>query len=310
MKPITLITSVVGLALISAQCSVSEPTVGEEYDDMYFSSADIQHEQRGGHSYSANTPEAMSPFSEEAGEEGYANTDEADYYDSNYIANLNRKYSTSSVYSYGDPMYDVPTFGNPSAGMYQVGTGFGTSFGFASQRLWYDPWYSPFGITRPIHYPLYSGYSIYNDPWAYSNWGAGGYGSFMGSPYGPWSPWGNSFNRFIPVNDRPVYRTRRPGNVDRDPRYVKDNKQKNPYSNTLNGTNDSGKRGQTGASNPRKSRDYNRYDYGRERNELNNEMYSRPSSTGTRSRSTFSSPSGGSRSASPRSTGTRSGSPR
>lgn len=306
MKPITLITSVVGLALISTQCTISEPTVGEEYDDMYFSSADIQHEQR---KRSYNTPEAVSPFSDVTEGEFSDHAEEGDYYDSNYIANLNKKYSTSSVYSYGDPAFDIPSFGNPAAGMYAVGTGFGASFGHASHR-WYDPWYSPFGITRPMYYPLYSGYAIYDDPWAYS-WGVPGYRAFMSNPLTRWSPWGNSVYGFTPVNERPVYRTRRPGNVDRDSRYVKDNRQGNPYSNAVNGTNNSGKRNQTGVVNPRRNRDYNRYDYGRDRNELNNEMYSRPSNTRTRSSGSFSSPSGGSRSGSPRSTGgSRSGSPR
>ncbi len=307
MKPITLITSVFFLAFLTVQCTVTEPTAGEEYDDMYFSSADIRHEQRN----TAPSPtETKGPFSESNENVAYSDAEEADYYDSNYIADLNRKYSSSTVYSYGDPVFNAPSFANPTAGMYRVGTGFGSSFGFASHRSWYDPWYSPFGISQPIHYPMYSGYSMYNDPWAYSNWGAGGYGAFMGNPYGMWSPWGNPHNRFTPAVDRPVYRTRRPGNVDRDPRYIKNNQQSNPYTNATNGSGNSGKRGQTGASNPRQSRDYNRYDYGRERNELNNERFSRPSSTETRSRGTFSSPSRGSRSGSPRSGGSRSGSPR
>jgi len=169
-------------------CDLTDPIAGTEYDDLYYAKSDVVQQSK--LRTTAQVP-SNSPFDASTTSSGNSDFVE-DYYDSSYIANLNKKYSQDLAYQYSDPREENPSLWNPST---QLGVSMGTAMGvgFSSigvQTGWGNPYYDPYGFN-----------SVYS-PWNPYGFNSPYYGAGWGNPYA----YGMGYYYATPIRQIPVYR--------------------------------------------------------------------------------------------------------
>jgi len=273
---------------VIASCDLTDPIAGTEYDDLYYAESDIIQQPK---LKASNEIPSSSPFdasnSSTTGSADYLE----DYYDSSYIANLNRRYGQDLTYQYSDPREENPSLWNPST---QLGVSMGTAMGYG---------FSSVGVQTGFGSPYYDPYYGYNT--AYSPWNPYGFNS---NPYYAWgyhpNQLGMGYYYARPIHHVPVYR----------PNVVRQDQQRSYASNPR----DHKKENPNQYSSPRQQQPINRSAKNWDTRPTYNQPsrnYSEPSySSPSRSSSTYSSPSRSSSpsrgSSSPRSVRSGGGSPR